>query len=320
VAGTEPVEIPNTLAGMRVDRVVSLLTGIARSQARTLVEEGGVWLGGKQVTDPSRHVSAADVLRVDESLLISAVAQRGSPPEPSADVNFGVLYEDERIIVVDKPAGLVVHPGAGHRDDTLVSGLLARFPDIAGMAGDAEGADPERPGIVHRLDRDTSGLLVVARDGESHASLAAQLSSRTMGREYVALVAGHVAADSGVVDASLQRSARVRTRMAIAARGQGRSARTHYSATKRYGEPIPTTQLLVRLETGRTHQIRVHLSAIGHPVIGDATYRGRRAELPLARPFLHAWRLHLRHPADGREMEFTSPLPADLEEVLSGLR
>jgi 23S rRNA pseudouridine1911/1915/1917 synthase len=135
----------------------------------------------------------------------------------------------------------------------------------------------------------------------------------------VALVAGHVAADSGVVDASLQRSERDRTRMAIAARGQGRSARTHYSTTRRYSEPIATTQLLVRLETGRTHQIRVHLAAIGHPVIGDVTYGGRRTELPLRRPFLHAWRLHLQHPADGREMEFTSPLPAELEEVLSGL-
>jgi 23S rRNA pseudouridine1911/1915/1917 synthase len=316
VSGREPLSIPGPLAGTRVDRVVALLTGLPRAQVRRLVEAGGVRLGGRPVTDGSRRVAAAELLEIDGPA--PAGAEAGGTPAAAPEVGFVVVYEDERIVVVDKPAGLVVHPGAGHRDDTLVAGLLARFPDIAATIGPG-GAPAARPGIVHRLDKDTSGLMVVARDREAMASLAAQLAGRTMGREYVAVVAGILANDEGVVDAPLRRSQRDRTRMAVAAAGQGRAARTHYSVRARFHQPLQATELLARLESGRTHQIRVHLAAIGHPVLGDPTYGGRRRELPLSRPFLHAWRLQLAHPSDGRLLTWTSPLPPELEAARASL-
>lgn len=318
MTAVEPAPVPQTLAGTRVDRVVALLTELPRSRVRRLVEDGFVRLGGRTVVDPSRRVVAGELLEIDAGAVEATVETGGGPPAASESVPFDVVHEDERLVVVDKPAGVVVHPGAGHRDDTLVAGLLARYPDLAAMAGTG-GPAAERPGIVHRLDRDTSGLMVVARDAAALADLSAQLSARTMGREYVALAAGRLAADEGVVDAPLRRSARDRTRMAVAPEGEGRSARTHYTVTRRFEQPIATTQLVVRLETGRTHQIRAHLTAIGHPVVGDATYGGRRRELPIGRPFLHAWRLQLVHPASGETMSWTSPLPADLAGVLASL-
>ena len=222
-----------------------------------------------------------------------------------------VVYEDADLVVVDKPAGLVVHPGAGQPTGTLVHGLLARYPEIR-TVGQAN-----RPGIVHRLDKGTSGLLLVARSQPAYEALVAMLSARRVDRRYRALVWGEPDAPTGLVDAPIGRSTRDRTRMAVTVRG--REARTGYEVVRAYHEPVDVTELRLRLETGRTHQIRVHLTAIGHPVVGDARYGGARQSLPLDRPFLHAEAVALDHPVTGAPLAFTSPLPADLAAVLAGL-
>jgi 23S rRNA pseudouridine1911/1915/1917 synthase len=311
---SDAITIPGTLAGTRVDRVVSLLTGLSRSEVSLMVERGDVRLNGRPVTAPARRVAAGELLEVD--LAVAATLARRDPPAPSASVPFTVLHEDADIIVVDKPAGVVVHPGAGNRADTLVSGLLSRYPDLAGLG--ATGGDADRPGIVHRLDKDTSGVLVVARTEAALSSLTRQLAARTARREYIAVACGLVIADEGLIDAPLGRSGRDPTLQAVSA--AGRPARTRYQVRRRYRLPIEVTELQLQLETGRTHQIRVHLSAIGHPVLGDARYGGRRKDLPLGRPFLHAWRLALVHPTTGDNIEWTAPLPADLQAVLDGLQ
>jgi 23S rRNA pseudouridine1911/1915/1917 synthase len=213
---------------------------------------------------------------------------------------FRIAYEDEHLLVVDKSAGVVVHPARGHHEDTL-SQLLT------GIAG----GDPQRAGIVHRLDRDTSGLLVVARSDEVHAALQRALQRREIEREYLALVQGRPPARSGTIDAPVGRDARVRTRMAVGG-AHARDARTHFELDK----ALATTSLLrLKLETGRTHQIRVHLQAIGHPVLGDPEYGGGET-LGLRRQFLHATRLAFAHPISGERIEVRSPLPDDLQAAL----
>jgi 23S rRNA pseudouridine1911/1915/1917 synthase len=220
-----------------------------------------------------------------------------------------IVHEDEWLLVVDKPAGLVVHPAPGHSGTTLVE-LLGERP--GGLAG---GADPERPGIVHRLDKDTSGLMVVARTEEAHRALAAQVAARTVEREYAALVEGRLRSRSGTIDAPIGRSHREPTRMAVAGRAQ-REARTHFEVV----ELLPSDTLVhVRLETGRTHQIRAHFAAIGHPVVGDPSY-GAKGRHGLHRQFLHSRRLGFRHPRSGEEVTFESPLPDDLEAALARAR
>ena len=237
----------------------------------------------------------------------------GSPlPQADAAVEVTVVHEDAEVIVVDKPAGLVVHPGAGHEDGTLVNGLLARFPELADVG------QADRPGIVHRLDRGTSGLLVVARSARAYESLVAQLQARTVLRRYRTLVWGHPESPNGIVDAPIGRSPRHPTRMAVVA--DGKEARTRYEVVRRYDEPTPTAEVLCRLETGRTHQIRVHLSAIGHAVVGDDRYQGVRQSLPCPRPFLHAEHLGFVHPGTGDDVAFDSALPPDLVQVLAQVR
>jgi 23S rRNA pseudouridine1911/1915/1917 synthase len=211
---------------------------------------------------------------------------------------------------VAKQAGLVVHPGAGHTSGTLVHGLLARYPEIGDVG------DPFRPGIVHRLDRETSGLLVVARSARAYDSLVAQLSERLVERRYLALVWGRLQSPRGTIDAPIGRSEARRTRMAV--RETGRPARTGYAVQAEY--EVPRCSLLeCTLETGRTHQIRVHLAAIGNPVVGDATYGGQREPIALTRPFLHAQRLTFEHPSSGERVTFDEPLPPDLGAVLARL-
>jgi 23S rRNA pseudouridine1911/1915/1917 synthase len=300
--------VPVAVEGERLDRVVALLTGLPRAKAAELVGEGKVRLDGRPAPARASRVTAGATLEVDVPDDGAAVAEPVAP-EPSVEVP--VVHVDDAVIVVDKPAGLVVHPGAGHRAGTLVGGLLARFPELAGVG------DPGRPGIVHRLDRGTSGLLVVARTAPSHADLVAQLAARAVERRYVALVLGVPEPRAGVVDAPIGRSARDPTRMAVSARG--RPARTHYRVEEAYARPVAAARLRCRLETGRTHQVRVHLAAIGHPVVGDARYGGDRQPLPSPRPCLHAARLGFRHPSTGEAMAFESPLPPDLEEVLARL-
>jgi 23S rRNA pseudouridine1911/1915/1917 synthase len=232
------------------------------------------------------------------------VEERAPEPEPAVpDARFAIAYEDDHLIVVDKPAGVVVHPGQGHDQGTLVQALAGR---VAG------GPDPARPGVVHRLDRDTSGLLVLARDEATHAALQQALRDRRLTREYLALVEGRPPARSGTIDAPLGRDRRVRTRISTDT-DEPRPAITHF-ATERALEAY--TLLRVRLETGRTHQIRAHLKAIGHPVAGDAEYGGRRGELGLTRQFLHADHLAFAHPVTGAALDLRSPLPVGLSAAL----
>ncbi|MDQ6615445.1 MAG: RluA family pseudouridine synthase [Actinomycetota bacterium] len=307
--------VPAALAGERVDRVVALLTGMTRSQVATLVEEGAVRLDQTPVRTRSHRVAAGETLEVPD-----APAPGTVPLQPEPDVTFAVVYADKAVIVVDKPAGLVVHPGAGQARGTLVGGLLARFPDLAALA---EGGAEYRPGIVHRLDKGTSGLLVVARTAAARQSMVAQLASRSAERRYQALVWGRVEANEGLIDAPIRRAESDPTRMAI--RSGGREARTRYRVDRRFDAPVPTTLLECRLETGRTHQIRVHLSAIGHPVVGDARYRrqgrwpGGMPRLAPDRVWLHAACLSFDHPTTGMRRTFTSPLPGDLAGMLDHL-
>jgi 23S rRNA pseudouridine1911/1915/1917 synthase len=232
-------------------------------------------------------------------------------------VAFEIVYADESLAVVDKPAGLVVHPGAGHGAGTLVGGLLARFPDLEDLV--TQGVCPaDRPGIVHRLDKGTSGLLAVARTAEAYHSLVEQLATRTMGRRYVALVAGHVVDDRGEVEAPIGRSIRTPTKMAVTA--AGKPARTSYTVLERRLDGAdPVTLLELALQSGRTHQIRVHMAAIGHPVVGDARYGTPDKRLGSGRFFLHAFRLAFSHPVTGARLELESPVPSDLQRYLDAL-
>lgn len=288
-------------SGERLDVVVARLRGISRSAAQHLIDAGLVRVDGRPGR-PGQRVRSTDRIEVDEPPPL--------PPHPRGDppVHLEILYEDDWIAVVDKPAGLVVHPAPGHPVGTLADGLRQRG-DVWSLLG-----GPERAGIVHRLDRMTSGLLVVAKTEAAHRNLAAQLADRTMGRRYWAMVWGNVVEDVGEVDAPIGRDRRDRHRMAIVA--GGRDAVTRFRVVERLGR---TTVLDVWLLTGRTHQIRVHLASIGRPIVGDPLY-GRRDDPVRGRPALHARELHLRHPADATERRFESPLPADLVALLERAR
>ncbi len=304
--------MPGALAGERTDRAVSMLTGCSRAAAADAVASGQVFVDGAVERRVSRRLAEGSVL--------SVVVDPAPAPEPlRADpaVVFDVVHVDGDVAVIDKPAGLVVHPGPGHAGATLVNGLLARFPELDPTSGPVVG-EPERPGLVHRLDRGTSGLLVVALSPEAHEGLVAQLVDHDVERVYSALVRGVPGHDRGVVDAPIGRSRRNPMRMTVTA--EGRPARTHFVVEEGFEVPEPLALLTCRLETGRTHQIRVHLDSIGHPVIGDDLYGPRRSAVALDRPFLHARRLSFDHPVTGERLSFESPLPEDLRAVLDGLR
>jgi len=299
--------VPAALDGQRVDRVVAMLTGLPRGEVATLIESGAVRVNDRVVAKPSTKLREDDEVDVD----VTSRAEEQAL-EPEREVEVPVVYVDDDVIVVDKPAALVVHPGAGNARGTMVAGLLARYPELAGVGA------PERPGVVHRLDKGTSGLLVVARTEDAYDSLVAQLSARAVERRYTALVWGHPEPPTGLVDAPIGRSRRDPTRMAIAA--GGREARTGYAVERTFTEPVEVALVECKLETGRTHQIRVHLAAIGHSIVGDPRYRGAKARFPLPRPFLHAHRLAFDHPATGERVAFDSPLPDDLRDALARLR
>jgi 23S rRNA pseudouridine1911/1915/1917 synthase len=299
-------EVPEALDGQRVDRVVAMLTGLSRTEAASLVSGGGV------TVDDVVATRGADRLRTGARVVIEVPEGSGpGGPAPDPSVEVPVVHADGSVIVVDKPADLVVHPGNGHQDGTMIAGLLARYPELATVG------EVDRPGVVHRLDRGTSGLLVVARTPGAYESLVAQLSARTVERRYRALVWGHPESVRGLVDAPIGRSPKHPTKMAVVA--DGKEARTRYEVVERYSDPVEVALVTCRLETGRTHQIRVHMAAIGHSVVGDDRYNGVRESLPLHRPFLHAEHLAFDHPATGERVAFDSPLPDDLNEVLARL-
>jgi 23S rRNA pseudouridine1911/1915/1917 synthase len=308
-------ELPGALDGERLDRAVALLSGASRREANDLLDAGRVSIGGRVAVSHSRRVRTGEIVSLDSPL----PPRRQEVPAADAGVDVPVVWSDDQVIVVDKPAGMVVHPGAGNRAGTLVHGLVARFPDLAGLA---EAADPPearlRPGIVHRLDKGTSGLLMVARTPAARAELASELARRQVGREYLTLVLGEVESDAGLIDAPIGRSDRDPTRMRLQA--GGRPARTRYQVEARHDLPVPTTLLRCHLDTGRTHQIRVHLASIGHPVVGDDRYGPKRIEgglsLPPGRVFLHAAVLSFDHPVSRERLSFSSPLPEDLAGVL----
>lgn len=313
--GTPPEvhDIPAALAGVRLDRAVAMLADVTRAEAAFLVDEGAVEIGGVPVRERARRLAEHDLVSI--GVRATGLPAKGAPLEPSDLVPFTVVFEDDEIVVVDKPPGVVVHPGAGNRAGTLAAGLLARYPEI-GQIRSAEG-DADRPGIVHRLDKETSGLLVVARTAPALASLQAQLAARTMGRRYLAIVLGRLESSRGVIDAPIGRSTTDPTKMAVTT--AGRHARTAYEVLGVFDEPLPASELELALETGRTHQIRVHVAAIGHPVLGDSRYGGVRGALPVGRCMLHAWRLRLVHPRSGEELEFEAPVPADFNAALGQL-
>jgi 23S rRNA pseudouridine1911/1915/1917 synthase len=297
------ITVPET-AGGRVDRLVADVSGLSRSYVQKLISEGRVTSGGRPVkaNEPATPGSTFEMDVPDpEPLEIEA--------EP---IPLTVVYEDADMLIIDKAAGLVVHPAPGHSGGTLVNALLARDTEYGGIAGVA------RPGIVHRLDRDTSGLLMVAKNDRAQTSLMAQLKARGIKKTYLGLAQGAVAATAGRIEAPIGRDPHHRTKMAVVS--GGRDAVTGY----RVRERLPGWSLLeLDLITGRTHQIRVHLAAMGHPLAGDPVYgtgTSRRGPDGLARLFLHSWRLELQAPSDGHVIRAEAPLPAELEAVLDELR
>jgi 23S rRNA pseudouridine1911/1915/1917 synthase len=304
--GTRVLRVPDGSAG-RVDRYVADATGLSRSYVQKLISDGRLTADGEPLRANS-IVGAGTELRLD----VPVAAPLDLSPSP--EIVLRVVYEDDDLLIIDKPAGLVVHPAPGHADGTLVNALLAHGDGSTwgGIAG------VQRPGIVHRLDRDTSGLLMVARHDSAQASLMAQLKARRIKKTYQALVQGSVSAAVGRIEAPIGRDPKHRTRMAVVP--DGRASVTGYRVRERFAA---WTLLDLDLVTGRTHQIRVHLDAIGHPVAGDRVYgtgTSRRGPEGLDRLFLHAWRLELTSPSTGQLIRATAPLPPELENVLATLR
>lgn len=319
--------VPEALAGERLDRVVAMVWECSRAEAARLIDQEKVAVNGVAVGARSQRLAAGDRISLSEEPTVGPAAL-----EPDPSVEFDVVHADEHVIVVNKPAHLVVHPGSGNARGTMVHGLLARYPEVAEV-----GAEPGRPGIVHRLDRGTSGLLMVARTPAAHRALTEALGRRAVYRGYVAVVQGLPADDRGVIDAPVGRSTRHPTKMAVKA--DGRPATTHYRVTDRMpahagsrngprdgphagSRDAPqdalvsydSARLELRLETGRTHQIRVHLAAIGHPVLGDDLYGGPSAPC-ISRPALHAHTLGFDHPESGQPLRFEAEPPEDFSAL-----
>jgi 23S rRNA pseudouridine1911/1915/1917 synthase len=302
--------------GVRLDRfLVSVLPNLSRSHIQRLIKDGLVTVSGK----PAKSNLA---MKIGQQVTVDIPELVDPEPQPE-ELPLPILYQDHDLLVVDKPAGMVVHPAAGHTSGTLVNALLHHVDDLSGIGGE------KRPGIVHRLDRGTSGVMVVAKHDQAHEELSRQFHDREVEKEYFAMVWGEVMAGRRI-DAAIGRDPSNRKKMAAAEPTnrvrRSREAVTRIVRAEHFGRMLTLVQ--VAIHTGRTHQIRVHLSGIGHPVVGDALYGGVHRRVPgdlravthLDRPFLHAARLAFTHPADGRRMEFTSALPADLDHVLQELR
>jgi 23S rRNA pseudouridine1911/1915/1917 synthase len=295
-------------AGARLDRwLAERVPELSRARLQTLIGDGRVRVDGR-ARKASHRVGAGETVEVE----IPPPAAETLVPEPIA---LTIVFEDDAVMVVDKPVGMVVHPGAGHATGTLAAAVLAHAPGTAGVGG------PRRPGVVHRLDKDTSGLLVIAKTPAAYDALSAQLVARTVTRRYRAIVHGRMSPAGGVVDKPLGRHPHDRVRMAVLPRGRGKTAVTRFTVLERFGH---FSDLEVKLETGRTHQIRVHMASLGHPVAGDRVYGGRTGREPLPVAFeglaLHAAALAFVHPVTQSRLEFASPLPPRMVRLLSHLR
>lgn len=307
--GNGQIELCATEGGIRLDRFLAAgAPQFSRSAVQHLIDGGHVRVNGRPAKSSYR-------LRAGDHILLDL-----PPPEPtkldSEAIPLSVVFEDDAMLVIDKPAGMVVHPAPGHRTGTLVNALLSRCPELATEASD-------RPGIVHRLDRDTSGLIMVAKSDQVRRALQRRFQERRVHKTYLALLDGHLTPGWGRVCAPLDRDPRHRQRMSVQA--GGRDATTEYRVLEYLAQKagmVPGEYTLVQAEpeTGRTHQIRVHFASIGHPVAGDTTYGKRHTPLPLTRQFLHAWKLGFEHPVTGRLVELEAPLPQDLSAVLDLLR
>jgi 23S rRNA pseudouridine1911/1915/1917 synthase len=292
-----------TEVGQRLDRyLTALVPDVSRTAIQHMITEGGVLVNGRS-SKAGYGLREGDDIRVYHMLpaaQLSHVKPQSYPLE--------IVYEDDDLLVINKAAGMVVHPAPGHSDDTLVNALVARYPQLEEQNNDV------RPGIVHRLDRDTSGLLIVAKNTRTQAALIEMMKQHTIVKRYLALVEGNISLDHGSIDAPIGRNPHNRQQMAITATSS-REARTHFRVLERFARH---TLLLLELETGRTHQIRVHLKAIGHPVVGDAVYGSGRSknEPMLQRQFLHAYQLKFQHPTTGEVVELEAPLPEDLQSVV----
>ncbi|MFN8623950.1 MAG: RluA family pseudouridine synthase [Chloroflexota bacterium] len=303
------VEVPPGAAGSRADRFMADASGLSRAMVQKLIADGLLTTGGQRVR-------AKDPVMAGATLELEVPDPRPDPRNLPEDIPLEVLYQDADVLIVNKPAGLVTHPAPGHPTGTLVNALLALEVEDGGGLATIGGV--ERPGIVHRLDRDTSGLLMVARTDAAQIGLQAQLKARRIHKRYLALVAGSVTAQLGRIEAPIGRDPRNRQKMAVVP--DGRPSITGYRVRERFRE---WTLLDCDLVTGRTHQIRVHLASIGHPIAGDPVYAtgvARRGPDGLERLFLHAWRLELVSPVSGDLVRAEAPLPAELESVLAALR
>jgi 23S rRNA pseudouridine1911/1915/1917 synthase len=294
--------VNDSLEGERLDRLISFIGNISRSEASTLIRDNGVFVNGETVTRPSFKVAVGNQIKFS-----TRESEINQEIEADSTIDFTVIHTDPDFFVLDKPAGLVVHPGAGNLSGTLVNGLLSMSPQIR------EVGERTRPGIVHRLDKGTSGLLIAANTDHAYQFFVDQLSKHKVKRIYQALVWGIPEGPEGIVDAPIGRSSKNRKKMAIVA--NGKTAKTIYVMNKSWNTS-KVSLLEVELETGRTHQIRVHLSSIGNPVVGDEIYGGNRKSFTLRRQFLHAHKLRFEHPRDGSVCEFESPLPKELKDVL----
>ena len=291
------------ISGERLDAFVARsVENLSRSGAQKLMEEGCVLLNGK----PGKK---NDKLSVGDAVSVTIPEPKEVDIAPK-EMPLDIVYEDEDVVVLNKPKGLVVHPAAGHQDDTLVNGLLHAMGDsLSGINGEL------RPGIVHRIDKDTSGLLAVAKNDHAHTFLASQLKDHTMARTYEAIVCGSFREDTGTVDAPIGRHPSDRKKMCVTARNS-KNAVTHWEVVHRYRG---YTHIRCRLETGRTHQIRVHMAHIGHPILGDTVYGHKKPELGQDSQCLHAGALCFRHPKDGRPVMVFSPLPEYFQQVIEKL-
>ena len=289
-------------AGVRLDAFLSADGALTRSQAARLIAEGRVRVNGKPAAKSAR-LSGGETVTVD-------VPQLRETTLPPQDIPLDVVYEDDDVIVVNKPTGLVVHPAPGHPDGTLVNALLHHCGDsLSGIGGE------KRPGIVHRIDRDTSGLIIAAKNDAAHLALSAQLKDHSLSRTYECLVTGNMKQDSGTVDAPIGRSSADRKKMAVVP--TGRRAVTHWEVVARYPG---VTHLRCRLETGRTHQIRVHMAYIGHPILGDTVYGAKKPVPGLTGQCLHAVGLRFIHPRTGEPVELHCPLPPEFTAMLQKLQ